>query len=202
MSNPIKKKHTSKSKISSNLPSLQKLIILHLAESKPQTINETVKAISKSYKPSWIAFGSLEKKNLIKKTDVKVYRGRDYPLYWLTDEGMVMALLEGASSEKLFEQTKTLYPDSKITHCFLEIMPFIRPEVLKIGYSLVKENKTLGIGEVSTVLYSQSSNQMDVETVKNLADTLKKYPDEYNKFKTNIQATINQLNELIQNESS
>ena len=197
MLNRIKKKHMSKSKISSNLPSLQRLIVLHLADSAPQTINETVKAISKSYKPSWIAFGSLEKKKLVKKVDVKVYRGRDYPRYWLTDEGMFMALLEGASSEKLFEQTKILYPDSKVTHCFLEIMPFIRPEVLKIGYSLVKENRALGIGEVSTLLYSQSSNQMNVKTVKNLADTLKKYPEQYDKFKANIKATIKQLNELI-----
>jgi hypothetical protein len=196
MSKQTKDKHMSKAKTKSdNLPPLQKQIVLNLAENQPQTINETVKAISKTYKASWIAFNSLEKKNLIEKTDVKKYRGREYPRYWLTSEGIVMALMEGASFDKLLEQTKILHPDAKILHCFLEIMAYIKPEVLEMAYSLVKGKKEPGINELSTLAFS--ANTMDYETAEEFKATLEKYPDEYNKFKTRIQAMINQLNQLI-----
>ena len=94
--------------------------------------------------------------------------------------------------------------DSKVSEVLKKTSPMnqFASVIFYRTYSLVKENSAIGIGEVSTLLYSQSSNQMDVETVKNLANTLKKYPTQYDKFKTNIQATINQLNELIQNECS
>ena len=203
MSKPIKNEHMSKSNIKSdNLPSLQRLIVLNLADSKPQTINETVKAISKSYKATWIAFNSLEKKNLIEKIDVKNYRGREYPRFWLTAEGIVMALMEGASFDKLLEQAKVLHPDAKILHCFLEIMPYTNPEILKLAYSIVKGKKEVGVNEVATLTFSQSAKQMDFETGKKLKATLEKYPEEYNKFKAKIQLAIAQLSQLIMEESN
>jgi hypothetical protein len=83
------------------LPSLQKTIILHLAEKGPQTINETVQNIKHHYKPTWIAFNSLEKKGLIQKINTKIYRGREYPQFWLTVTGQITALSNGANIEKL-----------------------------------------------------------------------------------------------------
>jgi hypothetical protein len=46
---------------------LQKKIVLHLAKSEPQTINETVTSIDGHYKSSWIAFNKLEEKQIIKR---------------------------------------------------------------------------------------------------------------------------------------
>jgi hypothetical protein len=180
-----------------NLPSLQKLIVLHLAETEPQTMNETAKAISKHYKPTWTAFKSLEKKNLIKKTTTKVHRKQKYPRYWLTDEGIIIALMEGASPDKLLEQTKILYPNAKTTHCFLEMIPFIHPEVTRMAYSSIKEKGKLGFIKVATLFLSQTAIAMDDETAKKLITILKKYPDKYNILKTKIQEMINQLNQLI-----
>lgn len=198
MSNRKNGQHMSKPTIKSDyLPPLQKIIVLYLAENAPQTINQTVVAISKSYKPAWIAFNSLEKKNLITKKDMKSYRGRDYPRYWLTDEGMIMALMEGASADKLLEQTKILYPDTKIIHSFLEITPFFHPQVMKLAYSTVKEKGKLGFAEVATLFISQASIAMDIETAKKLTLTLKKYPDEYKKLKMVVQLMIDQLSLLI-----
>ena len=198
MSKPKQKKHMSKSKLKGdNLHPLQKLIVLHFAENEPQTINQTVKAISKSYKPTWIAFNSLEKKKLIRKTDVKEYRGREYDRFWLTDEGMIMAMMEGASSEKLLEQTKVLYPDAEIIHCFLEMMPFIDPEVMKMAYASVKGKGKFGFIEVATLFLSQAAMPMDIETAKELKTVLKKYPDQYNMLKLAVQTMIDQLTELI-----
>lgn len=198
MSNQKKGQHMSKPTIKSdNLHPLQKIIVLHLAENEPQTINQTVVAISKSYKPTWIAFNSLEKKNLITKTGTKSYRGRDYPRHWLTDEGMIMALMEGANADRLLEQTKILYPDSKIIHSFLEITPFIHPQVMRLTYSTVKEKGKLGFAEVATLYISQAAIGMDFETAKKFALTLKKYPEEYSKLRMAVQLMIAQLNQLI-----
>lgn len=61
------------------LPPLQKRIVLYLARSEPQTINETMKALNGSYKSFWVAFDSLDKKQMIKKIDTKFYRGQEYP---------------------------------------------------------------------------------------------------------------------------
>jgi hypothetical protein len=188
----------SKPKVKSdNLHSLQKLIVLHLAENEPQTMNQTAEAISKSYKPSWIAFNSLEKKRLIGKADILDYRGRKYPRYWLTDEGMIMALMEGASSNKLLERTKILYPDAKIMHCFLEIMPFFDPEVIRMAYSNVKGKGKLGFIEVATLILSEAAMPMDIETGKKVATILREYPDEYAQLKMVVQEMINQLSQLI-----
>ena len=198
MSKRKKSEHMSKSKTKSdNLHSLQKLIILHLAENEPQTINQTVKAISKSYKPTWIAFNSLEKKKLLAKFDVKNYRGRKYPRYWLTDEGMIMAMMEGASSKKLLEQTRTLYPEAKIIHCFLEMMPFIDPEVTKMAYSNVKGKGKLGFIEVASLFLSQAAVPMEIETAKQLTTVLKNYPEQYSILKEAIKTMIDQLSQLI-----
>jgi hypothetical protein len=198
MSKPKTNKHMSKYKMKGdNLPPLQKLIVLHLAESEPQTINQTAKSISKSYKPTWIAFNSLEKKKLIKKTDVKEYRRRKYDRYWLTDEGMIMAIMEGASSKKLLKQTKILYPESEIIHCFLEMMPFIEPEVTRMAYANVKGKGKFGFIEVATLFLSQAAKPMDIETAKELKTVLKAYPDQYNMLKMAVQTMIDQLTELI-----
>ena len=63
MTQPKEKQHTLKPiKKNQYLPPLQKRILLCLAKSHPQTINETVKAIKGHYKSSWTAFNSLEKK--------------------------------------------------------------------------------------------------------------------------------------------
>jgi|YelNatPaOPRAMG01_1025707.scaffolds.fasta_scaffold68202_2 hypothetical protein len=86
-----------------NLPPLQKRIILCLAEHGPQTINETVNNMKPKghYKPTWIAFKSLKAKGLIQKQGSKTYLGRKYPQFWLTEKGIVSALVNGANPKTL-----------------------------------------------------------------------------------------------------
>lgn len=198
MSKPSRSKHKSRPQSKSdNLHSLQKRIILHLAENEPQTKNEIAEATSKSYKPPWTTIKSLQKRKLIGIAKLKNYRGRKFPRYWLTDEGMIMALMEGASSDKLLAQTKILYPQAKIIHCFLEMMPFIDPEVTRMAYSSVKGKGKFGFVEVATLFLSQAAMPMDIETAKKLKIVLKKYPDQYNMLKLAIQTMIDQLSQLV-----
>jgi hypothetical protein len=180
-----------------NLPSLQKLIVLHLAGNEPQTMNETAKTISKHYKPTWVAFKSLEKKKLVRKAATKDYNGRKYPSYWLTDKGMIMALIEGTTSDKLLTQTKILYPEAKNIHCALEMIPNINPEVMKLIYSYAKAKGKLGFAEVATLSILQTTIPTRIETAKELKIILKKYPDQYNQLKKTTKEMIDQLNQLI-----
>lgn len=180
------------------LPSLQKLIVLHLAETEPQTMNETAKAISKHYRPSHYSFKSLEKKKLVKKTRLKKYhRTQKYPRYWLTDKGIIMALLEGASPDKLLKQAKRLYPKAEAAHAFLEIAPSFHPEVVKMAYSSVMGKGKIGVAEVILLYLSQPAIALDAELAKKITAALKKYPDEYSKLKTAVEEMINRLNQLI-----
>ena len=197
MSKPTKSEHMSKFKFKSdNLHPLQKLIVLNLAENEPRTINQTVRALSKSYKPAWIAFHSLEKKKLIRKTDVKRYRGREYPRFWLTDEGMIMAMLEGVNPAILLDETKKLFPDRKMVHCFLELVPYMNQIVLRLAYSSVKGGGKLEFKDMATIIISQAGIPMEVENLEKFVAVFRKYPEEYQKLRRLIQIVIDQLKRL------
>ncbi len=177
--------------------SVEKLILLNLAESAPQTKRKTAKAISKYYKSTWDAFKSLEEKKLIKQAATMTYNGIEYPCYWLTDEGIMMALMEGANPKKLLIITQNLYPEAEITHAFLAMAPSFHPEVVKMACSSAKRKGKIGVAEVILMYLSQSAIAMDAENAKRIATTLKEYPDEYNKLKKAVQMMIDQLSQLI-----
>ena len=177
--------------------SVEKLIVLNLAENEPQTKNKTAKAISKYYKSTWDAFKSLEQKKLIKQAATTTYNKIEYPCYWLTDEGIMMALKEGANPDKLLKQTKILYPKAKITHAFLEIAPSFHPEVVKMACSSVKGKGKIGVAEVILLYLSHPAIAMNAEPAKKITAVLKKYPDEYSKLKTAVEEMINRLSQLI-----
>jgi hypothetical protein len=177
--------------------SVEKLIILNLAENEPQTKRKTAKAISKYYKSTWDAFKSLEEKKLIKKATTITYNRNEYSGYWLTDEGILMALMEGANPQKMLKQTMSLYPKAKATHAFLEIASSFHPEIVKKVCSSVKGKGKIGLAEVILLHLTQPAIAMDAEPAKKITAVLRKYPDEYSKLKTAVQEMINRLNQLI-----
>ena len=186
----------------SNLPPLQSLIVLHFAKSKPQTINETVTELSesygrkKNYKPTWSAFNSLEKKKIICKTGVKEYRGREYPRFWLTVEGIITAILEGAERSVLIEKGKMVFSNAKV-HCFLEVVEHMNPAVLYLARKVVKDKEELDFIDIMSLLVSDAMFETDVETMKKTFAGLKKYPEWYEQGKMIIEQIIEQLQQLI-----
>jgi hypothetical protein len=137
------KGHTSVPSTKSQLfPSLQRRIILCLAEKDPQTINETVKALKGSYKSTWTAFQSLEKKKIIKKVSKKRYREREYPRFWLTSDGALAAVFEEADSSNVLSKSLKIYPKDSKLHIVLETIPIIGTEILSIvrGISHKRQN--------------------------------------------------------------
>lgn len=180
-----------------NLHPLQRLIVLNFAESEPQTINETAKVLGKSYKPTWSAFNSLEKKKIIQKVDVKKYQSREYPLFWLTAEGMIEAMLEGVDRVLLLEKARKIFPDERILHCFLEMVQQMNPLILGLAGSIVRSKGRLGFVEYMSVLISDATYETDEDTMNQLVSVLKRYPEEYAKTKDYIEKMIKQLNRLI-----
>ena len=142
-------------------------------------------------------FQKLRKKKLIKKTSIKKHAGREYPSYWLTDEGIIMALMEDANPNKLLKQAKTIYPENKNVHWFLEIAPLFDPQVIKMAHSSLKGKDKLEVREIITLYLSQPSVAMDFKTAKKLTAILKKYPDEYSVLKNAVKEMIDQLSQLI-----
>jgi len=173
------------------LQSLQKRILLYLAKHEPQTINETVNGIRSrqyrsSYKSSWTAFNSLEKKGLIKKTDVKTYRGREYPRFWLSSAGVFMALVEGASPQDLLVKTVKAYPNDKVLQCCLEIAPFTGIEAFKAGLSAILAKGKLEQSDAITIILTQSEKDLSIKQFKQFIQILKKHPEEYETLKKQI----------------
>jgi hypothetical protein len=166
-----------------NLPPLQKRIILNLAQNNPQTINETVGKISSHYKPSWIAFKSLEQKELIKKVDTKAYRARYYPRFWLTMEGVLVAMLEGVPASSLVDRVRTIYPENKILQYTLAMAPFINKEVFRVGISALKSKGKLEPTDMAKIMLTQMETDTSAKTIKEALQILKMYPQEHRRLK-------------------
>lgn len=175
---------------------LDKLIILILANIEPQTKRKIAKTIHKDYKQTWNSLERLEKNKLIKQATTTTINNTLYPQYWLTDEGIINALIIGVNPNKLLEQAKKTYPENKNIHCFLEIAPLFDPQVIKITSYSVKKKDKLGFREIMMLFLSQPSIAMDSETAKKLTTTLKKYPDAHNTLKNAVQVMIDQLKQL------
>jgi hypothetical protein len=178
------------------LPPLQKRIILHLAKNDAQTINMTAKGIKKQYKSSWTAFNTLKQKGLIKKTDLKIHRNREYPLFWLTKEGIFVALVEGADATNLLQRTLKIYPNDKTLQCCLELSPLLGLEGFKIGLSAIQDKGKLDDSDKMKIILAHAQKDVSVKQFRKLIEILKKYPKEYYRTKKNLSQTIKDLTKL------
>lgn len=79
-----------------SFPPVQKQIILSLAKNGPQNINKTSNDIHKQYKSTHTALKTLIRKGFLEEVSKEPYRGQEYPKYWLTMEGQILALVHGA----------------------------------------------------------------------------------------------------------
>lgn len=176
-----------------NVPPLQKRIILHLARNGAQTINETVKRLKGHYKSSWIAFNALEKKGLIKKIDLKIYRNREYPRFWLTQGGIFVALVEGGDTANLLQNTLKSYPNDKTLQCCLELSPLLGLEGFKIALSAIQDKGKLDDSDMMKIFLAHAQKEVSVKQFRKLIEILKRYPKEYYRTKKNL----SQINKVL-----
>ena len=178
------------------LPPLQKRIVIHLANTKPSTINETRKAMKGQYKSHWTAFNSLEEKNVIKKIDVKSYHGQEYPLFWLTSSGVLIALFEGASHEVLLEKILQIYPDDKSLQVILEFSPIFGLEVFKIAFLTLQEKGELDMKDLMTILTLVVQNDFHGMPYEDIVAVLKKYTIAYENAKKEAERFLESFKKL------
>lgn len=191
------------------LPPLQKRVLLCLAKMGPQTINEIKNNIPQlepaqtrksHYKPTWLAVKALGQKDLVHETGLKEYRGRKYPRFWLTDEGIVVAVIEGFDPNYLLEKTKETYPNNQILLYFLEIAPKLNPEVFRIGHSAIKNKGKLEPIDLAAILFTQMQTETHTQIFKETLEILKRYPKQYRLFKEQVgkmSRNLKQLREMI-----
>ena len=139
------------------------------------------------------AFNSLEKKGLIKKADVKTYCGREYPRFWLSSAGVFIALVEGASAQDLLAKTIKTYPNDNVLQCCLEIAPFTGIEGYRIALSTILSKGKLEQSDAITIMLTQMEKDLSIKQFKQFLEILKKYPEEYEKLKQQIE----QLTEFL-----
>jgi hypothetical protein len=191
---------STRKKQSSTLPSLQREIVLHLAKTGPQTIHETNEKIEHSYKPSWTAFKSLEKKGIIRTGKKKEYRGNEYPLYWLTEEGVITALIEEASPTDLLKSVREVYPNDQVLQYGLEMAPHLNRDIFRIFLNAFKSKGKLEPVDLGTILFTQAETDTSSEKLVNALETMKKYPKEYKHLKeqiSQIQENFSKLAKII-----
>ncbi len=179
------------------LPPLQKRIVLYLAKSGAQTINETKSGIKGHYKSSWIAFNALKAKGVIKETEKKNYNMREYPRYWLTQAGVIVALVEGANAQKLLERTAKTYPEDKVLQCILEISPLTGLEGLRIALSAIQDKGKLDNSDMTRILIAGAQRDVSIQRFTEFMKVLKKYPREYERTKEQISRVNAILAKLI-----
>jgi len=179
-----------------SFPPLQKRIILNLAQSRPQTINETMKGISGHYKSSWIAFNVLEQKSLIRKATSKDYRGRQYPCFWLTDLGIFLALHQGAKPETLLKTTLEIYPEDKSLQFLIEAVPIIGKNALDVLYLTALNKGMIEQEDVTSILAAQMQKKFTPEQIRRFIAVLRKYPEIHQKCADSINQARKNLKEL------
>lgn len=198
MSSKEDKEHTSiqkkKMKKMTNIPPVQRKIILHLANSKPKTINETANELKAHYKSTWNAFKKLEEKNFVKSVGSKLHQGQVYPQYWVTGDGAFIALCEGAKQQHLIRSIFEIYPDNKDLQYLLESVSILGTEAFKVGYLAIVKKGKLEQEDITRMLIVQSA--FTPEILLRFREMLLKYPEQKKKYDDLVNEMIEKLRNL------
>lgn len=95
----MSKKNQKYGNLPSNLPKLQKKIVLCLAKDGAMTMSDINRKIKGENTSTTRAFHELETKEMVTKAGIRQYRGREFSKYWLSIKGLAFAMLNGANPE-------------------------------------------------------------------------------------------------------
>jgi len=166
---------------------LQKRVILYLAQTKPQTINEIAIGISRDWKTSSIAFKKLEKEGFVAKTGKsKHYRGRKFPYFWLTDLGVLLAICEGVKPEVLLKTTLEIYPENKDLQLIIETSPILGKQALAVLYLVVLNRGEIKQTDLTSIFAAQMLNKLTTKQIKQFGKVLERYPERRQQTRKNL----------------
>ncbi len=157
-----------------NLGPLQKQILMCLAAKGPKNISETARENSAHYKSVHTAFYSLENKGMVTRVGKASYRGRGYDLFWLTENGLLMALLNGADSNLVLSTVKRTFPKHDDTILFAQIVSRLPRKILKVISSMYPSISFKV--RVQEVLKLVLMADLSVDDLRRLYDILRESP--------------------------
>jgi hypothetical protein len=160
-----------------NLPPLQRQILIHLAKEGPKTRNEVARELGSAYKNILFSFNSLKRKGLIKQIGEKKHRQRSFPQYWLSEDGVILAFIEGVPKDVLIENVKDFYPDNENLNAFIDFASVFNPDVWRIAFASIKRKGKLEPIDLATIMITQMESDANLEKLKEGLVQLKKYPE-------------------------
>ena len=146
------------------------------------TINETATTLNEHYKSSWNAFKRLETMKLITKVGSKVCQNNEYPLFWVTKDGAVVALCEGANQIRVLNKAFEIYPNNRNLHFALEIMPIFGLETFKLVCSAFAKKGKLEDSDRAKIYATQMQNKSTPDEEAKFSDVLNRYPEQQQPF--------------------
>jgi hypothetical protein len=157
-----------------SLGPLQRRILLHLATKGSKNINETAKEMKAHYKSVHTAFYSLEEKEMIVPVGKMSYRGQNYDTFWLTGNGILKAMLEGADPNLILKVIKKTFPRYDDTVLFTQIVSRMPKKMLRITSALYPSiSSQVGVQEILKLVFMTDLN---VDDLRRLYDILKESP--------------------------
>lgn len=164
------------------------------------TINETATTLNEHYKASWNAFKRLESMKLITKVGSKIYQNNEYPLFWVTEDGAVVAICEGADQKRVLRRVFKIYPDNRNLHFALEIMPIFGLDAFKLVCSAFAKKGKLEESDKAQIYATQMQNKFTPDEEAQFSDVLNRYPeqqkpfvDAFSKMNINMEKLLKQL---------
>jgi len=207
MSKPKTKGRNSKTSKKVVLPRLQRRILVYLSENYPMTRNEIATNLKAHKKSSSNAFKSLQTMKLITKVGLKDYQNVKYPLFWVTEDGAVLALCEGADQKRVLRNAFKIYPSNRNLHFALEIMPIFGMDAFKLVCSAFAKKGKLEDSDEAQIYATQIHNKFTPEEENQFAAVLKRYPeqqkpfiDAFNKISVNMGKLLSQLKKSEEKE--
>ena len=182
MSKPETEGHNSKKSKKVVLHKVQRKILIQLSENRPMTINETATTLNEHYKATWNAFKRLETMKAITKVGSKVYQNNEYDLFWLTEDGAVLALCEGADQSRVLRRAVKIYPNNRNLHFVLEIMPIFGLDAFKLVCTAFAKKGKLEDSDKAQIYATQMQNKFTPEEETQFADVLNRYPEQQKPF--------------------
>jgi hypothetical protein len=177
------------------LTPLQEKILLFLASNYPMTKNETKKGISGNYRSSWDALKGLENKKLIQEVSQKIYRGREYPRYWVTENGILLALSNKLKPETLLRKAKEIYPENTNLHFLIEIVPILGDSAYDMLSLAVVTNGKFEKSDILQIYASQG--KLTDKEIRNYNSILKNYPEIYQRHVAFMKQASKNLKDLL-----
>jgi hypothetical protein len=174
----------------SDLPRLQKKIILALAENGAMNISETNSKINGHESATNLALHKLESKEMVRQVETYEYRGRTFSRYWLSDIAIAFALINGADPEKVKSTALNLNREKTFFEIYFDLRSIsstianildttvlfngvLNPEELTKRLAL--EVASLGESEIMKFLEVMRASGKFDDALKNTIETMKKF---------------------------